>query len=137
MIGFAVDAEVVEAVAAGQRIATEEERAPCAPLSKERRSPLAEQIAVAQLVDRVLQIEPAQQRIGRHFGGAKDVAPAVGLDFREREQLPQTAIGIGPHPSMKGPHDPIERAACHRHVESFAKRSLAQGEHRGSAGISS
>ena len=37
-----------------------------------------------QLVDRVLEVEPAQQRIGRDFGRAQDVATAVGFDFAER-----------------------------------------------------
>ena len=112
MIGFAVDAQIVQAVAAGQRVAGQQGRAPRAARAQERGPARAKQIAVAQLVDRVLEVQAPQQRIGRHLRGADDVAAAVGLDLREREQLAQAPVGIGPHPSVNGPHDPIERGAA-------------------------
>ena len=70
---------------------------------------LTEQIAVMQLVDRVLEIEPAQQRIRRQLGGAQDVASAVGLDFAEREQLAHAPVEVAPHPAVNRAQDPIER----------------------------
>ena len=120
MVGLAVDAQIVEAVAAGQRVAVEQTPW-CAPArAQQGRAALAEQIGVAQLVDRVLEIEPAQQRIGRDFGGAEDVASAVGLDVGKRQQLAHAAIEIAPDPPMNRPHadDRARRAHQSRHEAS-------------------
>ena len=43
---------------------------------------LTEQIGVAQFVDRVFEVQPAQERVRRDFGGAQDVAAAIALDLR-------------------------------------------------------
>ena len=90
-------------MAAGQRVPVEQ-----SPPSRRRalpeqgRAALAEQIAVMQLVDRVLEVEPAQQRIGRDFGSAQDVAPAVGFDVGEDQQLADAPVEIAPHPLCSG-----------------------------------
>ena len=86
---------------------------------QERGAAFTEQIAVTQFVDGVLEIEPAQQRIRRHFGGAQDVAAAVALDLAERNQLPHPSIEVGPHPVMKRTKHAIDECAqrsCHRLV---------------------
>ena len=118
MIGFAVDAEIVEAVAAGKRVSVGQNPAMVLPRPKEGEAALTKQIAVMQLVDRMLEIEPPQQRIRGHFGGAQDIASAVGFYFGEREQLAQAPVGVAPHPSMNRPHDPVERRSsfhCSHH----------------------
>jgi hypothetical protein len=76
---------------------------------------LAEQVGVPQFVDRVLQIEAAQERIGRDFGGAQDVASAVAFHLGERDQLADTAVEIAPHP-------PVDRAQHPVDVRSLSKR---------------
>ena len=77
---------------------------------EERGAALAEQIGVAQFVDRVLQVEPAQERIRGEFRGAQDVAPAVAFDLREGDQLAHTAIEIAPDPAVNRSQHPVERA---------------------------
>ena len=110
MIGFALDGQIVEPVAAGKRRRVESalER----PSGTEKgRAALTEQIGVMQLVDRVCEIEPPQQRIRRHLRGAQDVAAAVAFDFGEREQLAYAAIEIAPHPAVKRLKHPIDERA--------------------------
>ena len=75
---------------------------------EQRRATVAKEIGVAKLVDGVLQIEPPQEGIGRELCGAQDVAPAVALDLREREQLADSAIEIAPHPAVNRTQQPIE-----------------------------
>src|SRR5262249_42899867 len=116
MVRLSIDAQIVEPVAARQRRAVEESRATRATRLKQRSAALAEEIPVAQLVHRVLEIETTQQRIRRHFRGAQDVAPAVGFHFREREELANTAVVIAPHPAVQRTHHTIEaRSTCRRH----------------------
>jgi hypothetical protein len=69
--------------------------------AKQRRTALAKQIAVMEFIDGVFEIEPAQQRIRRHFRSTQDVATAVGLDVREGEQLSEPSVGVGPHPPVQ------------------------------------
>jgi len=58
---------------------------------------------VAQFVERVFEIEAAEERIRRDFGGAEDVAPAVGLDFAEDEQFAHPPVEVSPDPSVNRP----------------------------------
>ena len=117
MVGLVLDGQVVEPVPAGQRRAVEERLQARRTRAEERGAALAEQIAVMQLVDGVLEIQPAQQRIRRELGGAEDVAPAVGLDFREREQLAHATVEVAPHPSVD------RAAAADRAVRLVPKKS--------------
>ena len=108
-IGLVLDAQIVEPVAARQRCAVEECVRRLRARSKQRLAALPEQIAVMQLVDRVLEIQAAQQRIGRDLGRAQDVPAAVGLDFAEQQQLANATIGIAPHPAVDRSEHPIPR----------------------------
>ena len=84
VIGFAFDPQIVEAVPARQRVAVEQRRGSSRADPEQRRAALAEQDAVVEFVDRVLQVQAAQQRIGREFRRAQDVAAAVGFDLGKR-----------------------------------------------------
>ena len=75
---------------------------------------LAEHVAVAELVDRVLEVQPPQQRVGRDLGRAQDVAAAVGLHLGEREQLAHAPVQIAPHPAVHRPHHPVQIRGSHR-----------------------
>src|SRR5438876_1185857 len=68
---------------------------------------------MAKLVDRVFEVQPAQERVRRDFGRAQDVASAVGLYLGEHEQLANAPIEIGPHPPVHGPHHFIEIRSSH------------------------
>jgi hypothetical protein len=114
MIGLAVDGEIVEAVSAGQRGAVEEAPWFRPARTQQRGAALAEHHAVAQFVDRVLEIQTAQERIGREFGGADDVASAVGFDISEHQQLANATVHVAPHPLMDGAHQLINRRAAFR-----------------------
>src|SRR4051794_33267597 len=72
-------------------------------------TPLTEQHTVPQLVDRVFEVETAQQWIGSDLGSAQNVAAAIRLDLTEREQLADTPIDIAPHPSMYRLQQSIDR----------------------------
>ena len=73
-----------------------------------------------ELIDGVLEVEPAQQRIRCHFSGAQDVASAIGLDFGEREQLPHAPVEVAPHPPVHGPHHAIDtRAPVKSHQKNY------------------
>ena len=54
-----------------------------------------------QLVDRVRQVEPPQQRVGGELRRAQDVAAAVAFDLAERDQLAHASIEVGPDPVMQ------------------------------------
>ena len=76
---------------------------------------LTEQIGVVQFVDRVFQVQPAQERIRRDLRGAQDVAPAVTLNFGERDQLAHTPVKITPYPSVNRPQHPVNPRSLLRH----------------------
>jgi hypothetical protein len=63
----------------------------------------AKQLRMALLVARMEQKESAQQRIGRQFGGAHQMAPAIRLGFGETEQLARSPRRIEPDPPMEWP----------------------------------
>jgi hypothetical protein len=50
---------------------------------------------------RVTQIQPPEKRIMRTFGGAREIAPAIGLGFRKSQQPSGTAAAIAPDPSLE------------------------------------
>jgi hypothetical protein len=112
MIGFAVDAEIVETVTTWQWIPSEYGASRGSPCPPERRAPIAKEITVMELVDSVLEVQPAKQRIGRDLRGTQDVASAVGFDVGEGQKLSHLAIGIGPDPLVDWPHHPIDRRAA-------------------------
>ena len=115
MIGLAFDAQVVESVAAGKRAAVEQRRSNASARSWRRAAPRStEQIAVAQLVDRVFEVEPPQQRVWGDLGRAQDVAAAVGFHLGEREQLAHAPVEIAPHPPVNRPHHPVQIRGSHR-----------------------
>jgi len=62
-----------------------------------------------QFVDRVLEVEPAQQGIGSDFGRAQDVAAAIGFDIPENQELPDTPIVIAPHPLVEWSKQSVQR----------------------------
>jgi hypothetical protein len=97
-IAFVFDVEIVEAVAAGQGIAAKPRVPLGRPRPQERLTAFPKQIAVVQFVDRVLEIEAPQERIGRDLGGPQDVAATVSLDFAEHQQLADAAIEVAPDP---------------------------------------
>ena len=85
--------------------------------SQQRGAALTKQHPVMQFVDRVLEIQPPQQRIGCDFGGAHDVAPAASFNLGKRQQLPHASIVIAPDPSMNRQHDPVKaRRVTARHA---------------------
>ncbi len=98
VVGLAFDAQVVEAVAAGKRVAVEDRRGARRTDTQHGRAALAKEVAVAELVNRVLQIQTPQQRVRRQLGRAQDVAAAVRLDFGEGQKLPYASIEIAPDP---------------------------------------
>jgi hypothetical protein len=108
IIGLAFDGEIVEAVTAGQGVGVEQRRRTRRAHLEQRRAAVSEQIGVAQLVDCMLEIEPAQQRIRSELRGAQNVASTVAFDLGERDQFADTAVEVAPHPSMKGPQYSIQ-----------------------------
>src|SRR3954465_11120941 len=86
-----------------------------APLPEQCLTTLAEQHAGMQFVDRVLEVEPAQQWIGSDFARAQDVATAVGFHVSENQQLPDTPIVITPHPLVQRSKQSIQRRWSSRH----------------------
>ncbi len=92
---------------------------------------LTEQIGVAQFVDRVLEIEPAQKRIRSDFRGAQDVAAAIAFDLGKGEELAHPSIGIAPHPPMNRPQQPVDAGSlAKRHRDSTPVRQLNLARHR-------
>ena len=108
MVGLSIDAQVVESVTAGKRVRVEPRRDTRRSRVKEGGAALAEQIGVVQFVDRVREIEPAQQGIGSDFSSSEDVAATVALDFSEGDQFPYTPIEIAPDPPMDRPQNPVD-----------------------------
>ena len=76
IVGLVGDAEIVEAVAARKRRRIEQRSALQRARAEERGAALAKQNAVMQFVDRVLQIEPPQEWVGRDLRRAKNIAAA-------------------------------------------------------------
>jgi hypothetical protein len=97
---------------ARQRVAALQRTAARLLYAEKRRTTFPEQVAMAKLVESVLEIQAPQERIGRDFRGPQNVAAAVGLDVRKGEELAQAAIVIPPHPLMNGAHQPIQRRAA-------------------------
>ena len=126
MIRFAVDPEIVETVAARQRIPGEAHGAAGLSSAQQRSASFAEQIAVAQLVDRVLEVQTSQQRIRRHLRSAQDIASAVGFDLGKGEELSQPAIDISPHPSMDWTHQVVQRRTAF-HCGHGIPRAVSMG----------
>ena len=62
---------------------------------------------MAQLVDRVFQVQPAQERIGGELRGAQDIASTIAFNFGEREQLAHTPVEITPYPPVNRPQHPV------------------------------
>ena len=101
VVGLLIDAEVVETVAGREPLGSEVRRAPL----KQRRGAAAKELAVALLIGCVQEEKTAQQRIGSHFGGAQQVAAAVGLGLAETEQLLHAPLAVAPDPAMdRGEH---------------------------------
>jgi len=115
VVGLPLDAEIVEAVTTGQRIAVEQAGAVRSALAQQCRTAAAKEIAVVQFVDRVFEVEAAQQRIRRDLRGAHNVAAAVGFDVREGEQFSQAAIAVAPDPAVHGTHQAVDArdGFCH------------------------
>ena len=70
---------------------------------------------MTQFVDRVFQVQPAQERIRGDLRGAQDVASAIAFDFGEREQLAHTPVEVAPDPPVNRPQHPV-------HARSLLKR---------------
>src|SRR5262245_64116903 len=63
---------------------------------------------MAQLVDGVDEVEPAQQRIRCDLCRAEDVATAVGLGLPESDELVDAPLGITPDPAVNWGEHPIK-----------------------------
>src|SRR4029453_562057 len=87
MVRLVLDREIVEAMTAGQRRPVEARVQALGARAQERRSSLPEEIAVMQLVDRVLEIQAAQEAVGGYLSRTKDVTSTIGLDLGKREKL--------------------------------------------------
>src|SRR5262249_43779373 len=68
----------------------------------------AKHVAVTMLVNCMLEVEAAQQRIGSHFGSAQNVATAIGLSLSEAQQFLHTPLVATPNPAMQRCQHPIE-----------------------------
>jgi hypothetical protein len=111
LVGFVFNAEIVQAMTRGRKPACR--RAPGRmrrPRTKQSGGALAEQIPMVEFIDRVGQIQPAQQRILGDLGGAQNVTAATGFDFGEGEQLAHTPARVAPNPPVNRPQHPID--AC-------------------------
>ena len=116
LVRLVFDAQIIESVAAGKDAHRRRRVRVSGARLEKGRAALSEQIRVAQLVDRVSQIEPPQQRIPCHFGGTQDVASAVALDFGESEQFAHTPFEVAPDPAVNRPQHPIHaRSPDKRH----------------------
>jgi hypothetical protein len=69
----------------------------------------AEQVGVAKLVNGVLEVQSAKERIRCQLGGAEDIAAAVAFDLCEGNELADPAIEISPHPPVDRTQYPVER----------------------------
>ena len=61
-----------------------------------------------ELVDRVLQVEPPQERIRGDLRGSQDVASASGFDLGKREKLAHPSVVIAPDPAVNRPQKSID-----------------------------
>jgi hypothetical protein len=64
---------------------------------------------VAELVNRVLEVQAPQQRIPRQFGCSQNVATTVAFDFRKREKLPNSAVEVAPYPPVNRSKQSVQR----------------------------
>jgi len=108
MVGFPFDAQVVEAVAAGKRIAVEERRSRGAH-AQQRCAALAKQDSVMKLVNGVFEVQTPKQGVTCQLGRAENVATSVGLDVCESQKLPDPPIEISPHPLVNWSKQRVER----------------------------
>ena len=108
-VPFAVDAQVVEPALSRREPVRLEAFGPARKAVEQRPSARAEERGVPQLVLRVAQEEPAEQRIGGQLGGAREIARAVRLGLREAQQLARPAMRIEPHPRVHRAQDAIDR----------------------------
>ena len=122
-VGLAFNADVVEPVAARQGVAVEEGAGASSARAQQLGAALAKEYAVVQLVDRVCEIQPPEQGIGRHFRGPEDVAAAVGFHLGECEELAYAPPPIAPHPAM------------HRAEHSIDPRGSSRGRHSGGSAL--
>jgi hypothetical protein len=127
MVGFSFDGEVVEPVPAGQWTRIEQRSGTRRSQLKESGAALAEQIGVAKLVNGVLEVQSAKERIRRQLGGAEDIAAAVALDLCEGYELADPAIEISPHPPVDRTQYPVERrAVMSSHRVAASKRPASR-----------
>src|SRR4029453_7612799 len=108
MVGLALDRQIVESVAARERVRVEKHLGTGRAQLEEVGAALTEQICVAQFVDRVFQVQPAQERIRSELGGAPHVAPAVAFDLRDRDQLAHGPVKVAPYPPVNRPQYPVD-----------------------------
>src|SRR4029453_4003400 len=116
MVGLALARQIVESVAARERVRVEKHLGTGRAQLEEVGPRLTEQICVAQFVDRVFQVHPPQERIRGELGGAQDVAPAIAFDLRERDQLAHAPVKVAPYPPVNRPQYPVDpRCLLKRH----------------------
>ena len=84
MVGLVLDRQVVQPVPAGERRPVEERAQVRGTRAEERGAALTEEIAVMQLVDRVLEVETAQE------AGRASAQPRAGCHVRRRTRLRRT-----------------------------------------------
>jgi hypothetical protein len=111
--------QIIKPMAAGKRAAIEQPVETHGPCAKKCRAALAEQIAVVQFVNRVGEVQPAQERVRRDLRGAKDIAPTITFNFCEREQFTNPPIRIAPDPPVNRSQHSIDgpdSSNCHRCV---------------------
>ena len=112
--------QVVQPVPSGKGAAVEEAAGASGPRPEKSRAAVTEKIGVMELVDRMSQVEAAQQRVARHFRRAKNVAPAVGLDFGEAEQLSHAALEITPDPAVDRLQHPVQAGPSRKRHRTLA-----------------
>jgi hypothetical protein len=114
-------------VAARERVRVEQHRGTGRAQLEEVGPSLTEQIGMAQLVNRVFQVQPPQERIRGELGGAQDVAPTVAFYVRERDQLAHAPIEIAPDPPVNRSQHPVNPGSSLRHqMDSAGKRAALQ-----------
>jgi hypothetical protein len=106
MVRLVLDGQIVETMPAGKRRSVEQCLQTAGSHAEKRGATLAKEIAVVQLVDRVLEIETAEERVGCNLSRAQNVAPAIGF---ECQQLADAPVEIAPHPPVNRAEHPIQR----------------------------
>src|SRR5207237_9498740 len=99
LIGFLLHPQGIEPAFAGSK-PVRLEGASAAWHCKELAGAAAEQIGMPLLVPGVAEVEPAQHRVPRQLGGARQIAAAVRLGLCEPEQLAPAAPGASPDPPI-------------------------------------